>query len=263
MNRPDMLQLVVCSDLRRNILISLSEHEKSLADLREELKITSTTALHALKELEKRNLTYQDTNKKYAITNIGRVITLKLMDSMIATEALKKHERFWLDHDLSGIPEHLLRNIGWLKNSNLIQINPLDIIKTHSNYLSYLKAAKWIKGVSPIYSPDYTEIFKELVYNKVETILILNEDVFNKSTEMIGVENLNAGIKNSRLEVFIAKEKLSLAFTVTDSFLSLGLFNKNGIYDTAFDLVATDDLAIKWGVELFNFYIPKARKYEL
>ncbi len=262
MTSRNMLQLA-CSDLRRNILISLNEGEKSLADLREELKIRSTTALHALKELGNGNLTFQAQNKNYALTSIGKIIAIKLIDTMIAAEALKKHERFWLDHDLSGIPEHLLGKIGWLKNSNLIQINPLDVYKTHSNYLSFIKEAKWIKGVSPIYSPDYIGIFKELVNKNLETILILDKDVFSKSTEMIGIENLNAGIKNSRLEILIAEEKLNVAFTVTDSFFSLGLFNKNGIYDTAFDLVATDDLAIKWGVELFNFYIPKARKYEI
>ena len=115
MNTRDMLHLTACSDLRRNILISMIEQDKSLGDLREGLKISSTTALHALKELEKNNLTFQQKNKNYALTNIGRIITLKLVDFSNAAEVMRKHERFWLDHDISGIPEHLMEKIGWLK----------------------------------------------------------------------------------------------------------------------------------------------------
>ncbi|MFZ3168690.1 MAG: winged helix-turn-helix domain-containing protein [Candidatus Methanoperedens sp.] len=263
MNTRDMLHLIACSDLRRNILISMIEQDKSLGDLREGLKISSTTALHALKELEKNNLTFQQKNKNYALTNTGRIITLKLIDFSNAAEVMRKHERFWLDHDISGIPEHLMEKIGWLKNSNLIQINPLDIIKTHSSYLNSVKKAKWIKGISSIYSPDYPDIFKQLVLNKIDTSLILNDEVFNKITEITGKVNLDNAIINYRLEFLITKENLKLAFTVTDSFFSIGLFNKNGIYDTAFDLISTDNLAIQWGIELFNYYSIKAIKYEV
>lgn len=262
MKNSDMLHLIASSDLRRNILISLIEQDKSLGDLREGLKISSTTALHAIKELENNNLTFQQKNKNYALTNIGRIITLKLVDFCNAEEVLKNNERFWLEHDLSGFPEHMMEKIGWLKNSNVIQINPLDIIKTHSYYLSSIKNAKWIKGISSIYSPDYTDIFKQLVLNNIETSLILNDDVFNKINEVIGRENIDNAITNCRLEFLITKENLKLAFTVTDSFLSLGLFNKNGTYDIAFDLISTDNQAIQWGVELFNHYCTKACKYE-
>ncbi|NJD51820.1 MAG: winged helix-turn-helix domain-containing protein [Candidatus Methanoperedens sp.] len=262
MNR-EILHLTACSDLRRNILISMIKNDKSLGDLRKELNISSTTALHALKDLEKNNLTFQQKNKNYALTNVGKIITLKLVDFGNAAEVMKKHERFWLEHDISGIPEHLMEKVGWLKNSNLIQINPLDIIKTHSSYINYVKKAKWIKGISSIYSPDYPDIFKQLVLNNIDTSLILNDEVFNKIAEITGRMNLDNAIINYKLEFLITKENLKLAFTVTDSFFSMGLFNKNGIYDTAFDLISTDNLAIQWGIELFNYYCNKAMKYEV
>lgn len=82
-NIQDIHRLVICSDLRKNILISLNDGNKELFDLRESLKISSTTAIHALKELEKYNLTFQDKNKNYALTNIGRIIVLKLWNLVI------------------------------------------------------------------------------------------------------------------------------------------------------------------------------------
>src|SRR3972149_7711323 len=185
----EILYLSVCSDLRKNIIISLKEGKKSLSELRSELEISSTTAIHALRELEKYNLTSQGKDKKYVLTRIGKIIALKLMDFSAAAEVLKKHERFWLDHDLCGIPEHLLVKIGWLKESSLIQINALDIIKTHAYFLETLKDAKEIKGLSSIFHPEYPELIKELVNRKVEVELIVTDKVMDKILE-VAEENL-------------------------------------------------------------------------
>ncbi|SNQ60423.1 hypothetical protein [Candidatus Methanoperedens nitratireducens] len=89
-NTEDLLRLAICSDLRKNILISLIEGKKSLADLRDEMNISSTTAIHALKELEKGNLTYQDKNRDYSLTIIGRIIAMKLLDFSETADTLKK-----------------------------------------------------------------------------------------------------------------------------------------------------------------------------
>ena len=106
------LRLATCSELRRGILISLREGKKALSELRTELEISSTTAIHALRELEREHLVFQDEHRDYALTKIGEVIALKLSDFIDAIGVLKKHEDFWLTHDLSGIPPHLIEKIG-------------------------------------------------------------------------------------------------------------------------------------------------------
>ena len=259
----NLLRLVICSDLRKNLLICLNEDKKSLGDLRNELNISSTTAIHALRELEKSNLTFQDKDKNYALTTIGRIITLKLVDFSDAAEVLKKHERFWLEHDLGGIPDHMMEKIGWLKGSAVMQINTLDILKTHSSYVSFIKDANWIKGVSPIFSADYPIIFKNLVENNVETHLVLTEAVLKKLIYAISLETFKNLCHNYKLKVLITDKNIKVAFTVTDSFLSLGLFTNDEIYDTAYDLIGTDNKAISWGVELFKYYRGKTKEYEI
>jgi len=42
-------RLAVCSDLRKKIIIRLYDDKKPLGHLRDDLKINSTTAIHALK----------------------------------------------------------------------------------------------------------------------------------------------------------------------------------------------------------------------
>jgi predicted transcriptional regulator len=258
----DMLHLTICSDLRRNILVFLNEDEKSLGELREGLKISSTTALHALRELEMSNLTFQNKNKKYGLTNIGRIMTIKIIDFINASGALIKQEKFWIGHDMSGIPDQFLKGIGALSESEIIKINALDIIKTHNFYISSIKTARWIKGVSPIFSSDYPIVFKEIVEKDINTKLILTDPVLMKLRDSIGLKNLKKYINNYNLELLITDD-LKVAFTVTDSFLSFGLFTIDGVYDTAYDLISTDERAIRWGSELFEYYRGKARKYEI
>ena len=256
------LRLAACSDLRRGILIYLDSGKKSLSDLRDGLEVSSTTAIHALRELKKGNLVFQDEDRNYALTKIGEVITLKLADFISAIEVLKKHEDFWLTHDLSGIPPHLMEKIGWLNCSNMIKIDALDIIKTHKSYISFLETAKWIKGVSSIFSPDYPTIFEDLVKHTVIQ-LILTESVLDKVIDTVGLENLKYPLSKGYLEIFIIEEDVKVAFTVTDTFLSLGSFKFDGTYNTTLDLICTEERAVCWGVELFEHYLKKARKWTI
>jgi predicted transcriptional regulator len=259
-NGQDIHRIVVCSDLRRNILFSLYESKKSLGILRDCLKISSTTAIHALKDLEKGNLTFQDKNKNYALTNIGRIIAMKLLDFIDAAEVLKKHEKFWIEHDLSGIPQHQMEKIGWLKDSNIIVISALDIIKTHDSYIRFIKNAKWIRGVSPIFSSDYINIFKGLVEMNVSTQLILTAGVWKRLTDALGLDDIKNLIHKYHLEILVTDEDLKVAFTVTDAFFSLGLFTNDGVYDISHDMISTNDKAVRWGYELFEYYRGRAKK---
>jgi len=245
-------RLAVCSDLRRNILMSLYDDKKSVGHLRDELEISSTTAIHALKELEKYNLTFQDKDKNYLLTNIGRIIAVKLLDFNDAAEVLEKHKGFWLEHDMSGIPKHLIEKIGWLKDSKLIKDTDTEILKAHLNYINLLKNAKEIRGVSSIYIPEFASLYKELATEMVDVRLILSKDVIAKIDETI-LNQITIG-NNSNFNLFVMNMNLKAAISVTDYFVSLGLFRMDGTYDYSNDLISYSKEAITWGNEFFDHY---------
>ena len=245
-------RLAVCSDLRKKIIIRLYNGKKPLGHLRDDLKINSTTAIHALKELEKYNITFQDSDKNYSLTNIGRVIAVKLLDFSDVAEVLEKHKGFWLEHDLSGIPEHLIEKIGWLKDSELIKDTDTEIFKAHTNYINLLTNAKQIRGVSSIYIPDFELIYKELATEMIDVHLILSKDVIAKIDKTI-LNQINIG-SNSNFNLSVMNINLKAAISVTDYFLSLGLFRLDGTYDYSNDLISYSKEAITWGNEFFDHY---------
>ena len=253
------LRLAACSDLRRGILICLREGKKALSELRDELEISSTTAIHALRELGKDNLLFQDETRDYALTKIGEVIALKLTDFMDAIDVLKKHEDFWLTHDLSGIPQHLLDRIGALRDSTIVKDTATDIFKSHSNFINLLKNAKEIKGVSSIFVPDYPLLFEELILNKkVKVGLVVTKEVLGKIDEEIVKEIFTD--KSSKFKLYITEENARANFTVTDYFMALGFYRIDGTYDYNRDLVGYDKKAIEWGKELFEWYLKRAER---
>ncbi len=170
----------MCSDLRRGLLLTLNESGKSLSDLREALLVSSTTAIHALRMLEKVHLTTQDEERNYVLTNTGKIMAHKLIYISNAAETVAKFEEFWLEHDISGIPEYLLTKIGFLRDSLLLTSATTDIFKVYTTFINLVAKARTIKGISPIFIPDYTTIFTELVTHGARVELIVTGEVLEK-----------------------------------------------------------------------------------
>jgi predicted transcriptional regulator len=61
-------------------------------------------------------------------------------------------------------------------------------------------------------------------------------------------------IDKSNFNLRLTHEKMRTAFTVTDKFLSLGLYRTDGKYDFGTDLVSEGPAAIEWGNALFEYY---------
>jgi predicted transcriptional regulator len=172
---------------------------------------------------------------------------------------LKKHQDFWLTHDLTGIPPYLLEKIGWLSNSTLLEDTSLDIFKVHSTYIELLKTVTKVRGISSFFDPHHPKVYEELLRSEIDVQLVLTEEVLEKVIEVS-----NAEIFQSRtLSIYISKKPIKMGFSVTDKFLSLGLYYVNGPYDYNRDLLSYDKRAIEWGYELFEYHWGRAKKCKI
>ncbi|HYB59422.1 MAG TPA: hypothetical protein VEB88_04150, partial [Candidatus Acidoferrales bacterium] len=83
-NERELLRLLICSDLRKKLLLALKDGTPSLADLREATGVSSTAVIHALRELEKEHLTFQDGKRNYLLTSTGKIVALHV-ESFVQT----------------------------------------------------------------------------------------------------------------------------------------------------------------------------------
>jgi Predicted transcriptional regulator len=254
----DLLKFLTSSNVRTSILLSLNESSKNLRELKRELNLESSTIIHSTNKLEKRNFIFK-TGENYTLSQTGKIFTLKLVNLIKAEDTVKTYEKLWLHHEIDGIPKDLIMKIGDLNNSSLIESVPTAIDKVHSNFIQLLSNAKLIRGVSPILHSDFEEIIMALISKGLDIQLILTEDVFNALTKTTGHELIKELISKDNFSLWTIKEA-KVAFTVTDSILSLGFFTTYGTYDYNTDLVSDDKNAIQWGKTLFEYYLKKAKK---
>jgi len=131
--------------------------------------------------------------------------------------------------------------------------DPASVLKTQEFFISQLERSKEIKGISPIVIRGYAEAIAKAVTSGANVDLILTDTVM----EIALKQNRELGqqlMKYENFRLYRARENMSIAFTVTDSFLSLGLFRIKGFYDVGADLNCFGDEAIEWGNKLFEYY---------
>jgi predicted transcriptional regulator len=139
----------------------MNEAKKTLADLREGFNVASPTIVHALRELERAHFIHEDFERRYGLTPIGRSAARKVVDFRRAMDAFEKHEPFWLEHDLRGLPDHIFDQLASLHDATLITGTPTDVFKALRRFVELLEHSAVVKLVSSIYIPNADAIVLE------------------------------------------------------------------------------------------------------
>jgi predicted transcriptional regulator len=253
-----ILRLLSCSDLRNNLAQALRNGKKmTLSELSEHVGASSPACVHALRELTKEHITSQDEKHNYLLTNIGEIITRKFEEINVSITALSQNREFWLNHDLSAIPKHLLDKISCLADSSVLSSTPTDLFKTFSTFYTLLGNAKEIRGFSPFFIEDLTNQFLKLVAKGIDIELIFTPDVLDATLRAAPRKELEEALKEN-LKIFKLEPQLNFASTVTDYFLSLAFFKPHETFDWSNMLLSYSPEALQWGQELFAYYVEKA-----
>jgi predicted transcriptional regulator len=258
-----ILQVLACSDLRKSLAAALRDGKSlTLSQLSEQVGASSPAAVHALRELAKEHLTYQDEKRNYSLTNIGEIVMRKLEEINIAMDVLSKNKQFWLEHDLSGIPTSLLDKIGCLEESEVIFSTPTDLFKIVSTYNVLLQNAKEVRGVSPLFTEDMPPSFIQLVAKGGDIELVLTPEVLDAVLKHVDLSELKKALQEN-LKLFTIERQPNLAFTVTDYFLELGFFRHDRTYDWSNELLSYSTDSLSWGRKLYQYYVAQAEVFVL
>jgi predicted transcriptional regulator len=258
----DVARLLICSDLRKNLILSLNNGATTLAELREATGSSSTAAIHALRELEKQRLTLQDGRRNYQLSSSGKIVALHLESFVRTVDVITHFGQFWLGHDLSGIPEDFLKDIGVLQESELLTSTSTDVFKAFSTFIKLLEKAKMVRGVFPIFTPDLLYTFGELAAKGTQLELVVTNEVRDTILELMDRSDLKNELKTN-LKLYVIENNPKTAITVTDYFFMLGLFRFDGSYDYSDELLSYNQKGIDWGHDLFNHYVKASKSFDV
>jgi predicted transcriptional regulator len=249
------------SQLKLDILASLLLGEKKLGALREELGSSGSTIIHALSDLEELKLVRQ-AGKHYSLTPLGVIEAQLLEEASSAVLVLERFRDFWLTHDVAAIPSRLLRRLGALEDSILVQNDSVELNRVHSTFQQILLTSRRVWGLSPIFHPDFVGVFQRLLGEGASVELVLTKGVFERVLSLADEGQFTGYVKDGMLGILVA-EGLRVALTVTENSFSMGLFGVDGEYDYTRDLVSNSQEAIGWGEELFQHCLKGAKRIGL
>jgi len=247
-----LIKLVISSKKRIEIISELSKNPCTLANLSKALNSKPPNVITQLKKLESEGIV-ESRGKTYALSEFGKIIYEVLMGFMGCMDIVKKHDYFWKSHDTSSIPNYLLRRIWELGNCNVIKNPSESIYELHEDIISNIMSSNEIWGISSVYHPKYSSLFSKLAKDGKNINLIITEPLSKKIVEEIPD-------KFDNINLYIIRDDVKLSMIVTDKFLCLVLYSKNGCYDAEKFLISFDRTALMWGADLYEYYLKKSRK---
>lgn len=253
------LKFMVKSKIRMQIMFSLLNGPKSMKEINQNHDLSFATISNNMKRLMSENLV-KKVNNTFELSQFGRLKLDSIIDFQRSVIVSNKFEDLLLNHDLSGIPNFLIEEIGVFFDSEMIQSTPVDIYKTHNNFKYLLRESQVIFGVSPISHPDYIELFQDLLKITVKIYLVLTDDIIKKTVNTADFRTLTSSITNRNLEIRRYPGDLKVACTVANNFVSLGFFSDDGTYDQSRDLISKKTEAIDWTKRLFDYYYQRSEK---
>lgn len=248
------VKYLLTSSMRTLILVVLYDGEKTLNEIRYELKKPSATVLHGLKELEDNNLLKKD-KKQYKLTSNGYLLATNVIKLINNWYSIENNKVFWNNHDLHGIPEIFLNKIYLLKEAELISSTTSDLSNAFNTYVELIASSKNLKIILPIYSENHFKHIINLLKNddlKSVTILINTEILQTMKRSRYLKKSL---LENEKINIIETQKDLKLFLTYGDAFMTLTLFFKDQHYDDSQIIVGKTKNALKWSEELFNYYM--------
>ncbi len=252
-----LFRFITTSGIRTKLLLDVTSSPKSSTVLKQVCNTTTSTVIHAARALEKKGLIVE-TPEGYSLTSMGLLIALKLSELVEVMETIKKSEHFWRVHKLDDIPTQFLRTLHMLNDHDIIVSEASsDIIKAVSVYEELVRNAGEFYGLSPVFHEQFILPLKQLCRNAVPIHLIVTEPVLDVLREK-NTSALSRMFATPSFSLWVTDEHLPVTLTVTDSFLSLGFFKHDGMYDSAQSLISHSKKALEWGQNLFAHYQRRA-----
>lgn len=247
-----LIDLLLRSEKRKKLMLFLMDGPKSICEITDALGFPSTSILPQIKKLKEANLVLQ-TRKCYRLSDTGWIMAEKMLPLLNTLQVLEENFDFWVDRDLEGIPPFLIRRLGELKHCMVLEPDLSRIYEPHMEFSKNLVASKKIMRFTSYFQPPLIPLHAEVMKQKKPVSFVISRCFFERLVDDYPVElDIFLHSEYSKFFVYPGDPKI-VSFTVTDRFVSLYLFEKNGKFDQRF-LISFEKSAIKWGEDLFAYY---------
>ncbi|MGD1005372.1 MAG: winged helix-turn-helix domain-containing protein [Methanoregulaceae archaeon] len=257
----DLLNVIISSEKRRNLLLLLKNKSQTWDDIKIRLNVTATGMLPQIRILEEEGLIIKS-GRSYSLTDLGHLLVHFLEPFITTWTVIETEKEFWQTHDISVLPKDLLLRIRELGAIQVIESSDEEIYESHKHFQDSVLNSRSLQGIAHMVHPIYPDLFLRLARTGAQTGLIVTRKVFNIVKGKYS-QQLSEWLRFSNASMYVLDEDIKFSFIVTDKYLSLTLFYHNGVFDSKRDLISSDPSALKWGEDLFTYYMNRSQKIEM
>lgn len=253
-----LLDLILLSEKRTNVLLLLLEGPKDIETIKKRLNASATSVQPQVKKLKEHYLVVQEKNL-YCLSEIGKIIAEKMKPLLDTIYVLEENADYWADRDMSGIPPFLLKRINELGHCALIEPEIDHIFELIPGYTKNAEKAKKLEVAIPYFHPLFPSFYLKIAENGANVSLILPEMIMKRWVEDYREQTEKfIEIKDSNLFVCTNCERIP-AITAADNFMAIALFPKNAMFDRKY-ILCFEPGAIAWGKELYDYFEQRAER---
>lgn len=253
-----LIDIILNSEKRKNVLLLLMEGEKSREEIKTSLNVTSTALIPQIKKLKEHGLVIQN-GDYYILTNMGRVLVANMIPLLNTVEVFEENSKYWRKRDLKGIPEPLLKRFGELGNCVIIEPDLNYLFEFPKEFTENIVKSTYVMAFNAYFHPEYPALYSSLAEKGIDVSLVITKSVHERM-EMDYSEEIRKFLDFDNTGMFVSDEMTGLATLVsTDRFLFLCFFNNQEQYDHTI-LMSFDSNALQWSKELFFYFKDRAEK---
>lgn len=253
---PDMentlLDLILLSEKRKNVLILLLEGPKDIETIKKALSASATAVQPQVKRLKEQHLVVQE-KSLYKLSEIGRVVVEKMKPLVETLAVLEENTDYWAEREMSEIPTFLLRRINELGHCTIIEPQVDHMFEMIPEYVKNARMAKKLEAAIPYFHPLFPSFYLEIAEKGIPISLILPESVLKRWVEDYRTQT-EQYLKSENAKLFVCKDCERIpAIVAADNFMAMALFPKNTVFDRKYIICFEPD-ALAWGKELYDCY---------
>ncbi len=250
-----LIKTIFFSEKRKNVLVLLlREGPKKIDEIKYALNINSSALMPQIKKLLKCDLlTYDSEEDVYKLSDMGALIVEKIEEFLNIVNVYVENHEYWETRDLSEIPYHMRKRIGNLTHCELLVADRDCLFEFHPTFVDNLINSKHVMMTSSTFQPQTVSLFSKLLRNNSKLSVVFTELIFDKFLDDFS-EQFRCFLSHENMSISIRSGHIGpLTLVVTDTFMALWLFDKNGRFDGT-TLISYEKSALKWGQELFTYY---------
>lgn len=249
----EFIKFILSSNIRLKILLYLYSESHKLDEIALELGKNITNISRTIKELMEKEI-IEKSGKNYCLTESGFLIAMTIKNLFNKWSSIEDNTSFWEKHVIKSHDISFINHFQCLKNSKIIYSDNVNFNKTLDIYLDYLKKARTLKVILPIFSNIHLNAFLNVISNNNAALeLITTKDILEVIEESSFSKTFNKLRNEEKIKVYLSDD-IHIFLTVSDNFSSLFLFLNDDYFDESSMVLSENKKCLKELEEIFNFY---------